>query len=155
MIVVADTSPINYLVLIGEIDLLRIIYSTVLIPEAVLSELLADKSPKRVKDWASSPPDWFQIKSIAGSSGEFDGILDIGEGEAIVLATELKAAIVLIDELAGRQVAIERGFRVVGTVGVLLAAKQKNLVDGDLAANKLMQTNFRISQELLSILRAK
>ena len=155
MIVVADTSPVNYLVLIGEIDLLPKIYRSVLVPEAVRDELLAAESPELVRDWVSSPPDWFQVKSIAGSSREFYGVLDAGEGEAITLATEQRAAIVLIDELAGRRVALERGFRVVGTIGVLLAAKQKNLVDADLAADKLLQTNFRISRELLLLLRIK
>ena len=58
MIVVADTTPINYLILIQEIDLLPKLYGEVAIPHAVLHELLASRSPKPVRMWVENRPGW-------------------------------------------------------------------------------------------------
>jgi len=58
MIVVADTSPINYLVLIGHIEILPKIYGEVLVPQAVIDELQDRDAPTEVRDWLSAPPKW-------------------------------------------------------------------------------------------------
>lgn len=55
MIVIADTSPLNYLVLIGEAEMLRRLYGRVVIPEAVLRELQNRKAPAKVADWIAHP----------------------------------------------------------------------------------------------------
>ncbi|HEV2914897.1 MAG TPA: hypothetical protein VGX92_16595, partial [Pyrinomonadaceae bacterium] len=65
MIVVADTSPINYLVLIGEIDSLPALYESVVIPEAVFNELQADETPEMVRAWAIKPPDWLTMSPVS------------------------------------------------------------------------------------------
>ena len=64
MLVISDTSPICYLVLIGEIDLLHQIYTQVLIPQVVQEELLNEKSPIEVQNWINNPPHWLIIKNI-------------------------------------------------------------------------------------------
>ena len=56
MIVVADTSPLNYLVLLGHIEILAKIYAEVLIPQTVLDELQDSEAPAEVRAWASTPP---------------------------------------------------------------------------------------------------
>jgi predicted nucleic acid-binding protein len=61
MFVVADTSPINYLVLIGQIDLLPRLYTRILIPAAVLAELNHRLAPKPVQEWASNAPGWLEV----------------------------------------------------------------------------------------------
>ena len=117
MVVVADTSPINYLVLIGQIDLLTRLYTRILIPPAVLAELKHPLAPKPVRDWACDTPKWLEVLSPKDSLTLAQ--LDLGETEAIALATEMHAEVLLIDEQAGRQEAVRRGLRVAGTLSVM------------------------------------
>jgi predicted nucleic acid-binding protein len=60
-VVISDTSPINYLVLISEIGLLPALYGKVLIPDTVLAELLDAGSPPTVLAWATILPDWVEV----------------------------------------------------------------------------------------------
>ena len=64
MIVVADTSPLNYLVLLGHIDILAKIYAEVLVPRSVLDELHDSDAPAEVRAWVSAPPVWLQISTL-------------------------------------------------------------------------------------------
>ena len=148
MIVVADTSPINYLVLIGQIDLLARLYARILIPPAVLAELKHPVAPKAVRDWASDTPEWVEVLSPKNSLNLAQ--LDPGESEAIALATEMHAEVLLIDERAGRREAVRRGLRVAGTLSVLDEADQAGLVSFDQAVAQLRKTSFRVSQAVLS-----
>lgn len=153
MVVVADTSPINYLVLIAQIDLLRQLYARILIPPAVLAELKHPVAPKSVRDWAHNAPSWVEILSPKSSLILVQ--LDPGESEAIALATEVHAEVVLIDEQAGRQEALRRGLKVAGTLSVLDEADQAGLVVFDNAIAELRKTSFRVSQAVLSEIREK
>ena len=96
MVVVADTSPINYLVLIGQIDLLTRLYTRILIPPAVLAELKHPLAPKPVRDWACDTPKWLEVLSPKDSLTLAQ--LDLGEAETITLATEMHAEVLLMDE---------------------------------------------------------
>jgi len=153
MVVVADTSPINYLVLIGQIDLLKQLYARILIPPAVLAELNHALAPKPVRDWADIPPVWVEV--LSPKSSLILAQLDLGESEAIALATEVDAEVVLIDEHAGRQEAISRGLKVAGTLSVLDEADQAGLIIFDNAITELRRTSFRVSQAVLSEIREK
>lgn len=153
MVVVADTSPINYLVLIAQIDLLARLYTRILIPPAVLAELKHSLAPKPVRDWADNPPRWLEV--LSPKSVLILPKLDLGETEAIALATEVHADVVLIDEQAGRQEALRRGLRVAGTLSVLDEADQAGLVIFDDAVAELRKTSFRVSQAVLSEIRQK
>jgi predicted nucleic acid-binding protein len=148
MIVVADTSPINYLVLIGQIDLLARLYARILIPPAVLAELKHPVAPKAVRGWASDTPEWLEVLSPKNSLNLAQ--LDPGESEAIALATEMHAEVLLIDERAGRREAVRRGLRVAGTLSVLDEADEAGLVSFDQAVAQLRITSFRVSQAVLS-----
>ena len=64
MIVVADTSPLSYLVLLGHIDILANIYAEVLVPQTVLAELQDSDAPAEVRAWVSAPPVWLQISTL-------------------------------------------------------------------------------------------
>jgi predicted nucleic acid-binding protein len=66
MLIVADTSPLNYLVLIGRVELLRELYGRVTIPEAVLTELQGEKAPDAVKQWIASRPEWLEVRTLSG-----------------------------------------------------------------------------------------
>lgn len=86
MIVVCDTSPICYLLLIGEIQLLPQLYGKVLIPQVIQNELADERSPNVVKAWISQPPEWLVIQTVdVVSDGDLDN-LDSGERNAIMLA---------------------------------------------------------------------
>jgi predicted nucleic acid-binding protein len=153
MVVVPDTSPINYLVLIAQIDLLAGLYNRILIPPAVLAELKHPLAPKPVRDWANNAPQWLEVHSPKSSL--ILPKLDLGETEAIALATEVHADLVLIDEQEGRQEAVLRGLKVAGTLSVLDEADQAGLVIFDDAVAELRKTSFRVSQAVLSEIRQK
>jgi predicted nucleic acid-binding protein len=81
--------------------------------------------------------------------------LDPGESEAIALATEVHADVLLIDEQEGRQEAVRRGLKVAGTLSVLDEAGQAGLVNFDEVAAELQKTTFRVSQAVLAEIRKK
>ncbi len=150
MIVVADSSPLNYLLLIGEENLLRALYGAVTIPAAVHREITAPGAPGRVREWATALPAWVTVKSVAVPPSSDLADLDEGEAEAIALADALKPDVVLvIDERKGRQEAIRRGIRITGVLGVLNDAARGGLVDLSAALERLGKTNFRAAPALL------
>lgn len=153
MVVVADTSPINYLILIGQIDLLARLYTRILIPPAVLAELKHPLAPQPVRNWADNAPLWLEV--LSPRSSLILPKLDLGETEAIALATEVNAEVVLIDEQAGRQEALRRGLKVAGTLSVLDEAGEAGLVIFDDAVAELRKTSFRVSQAVLSEIARK
>jgi predicted nucleic acid-binding protein len=147
MFVVADTSPINYLVLIRESELLPQLYTRVLIPPAVVQELKHPAAPKSVRAWADDPPGW--LEALSSKSSLTLAQLDLEESEAIALAIEMHVELLLIDEEAGRQEAARRGLKVAGTLAVLDEADANGLVDFDEAVARLRQTGFRVSPVVL------
>jgi predicted nucleic acid-binding protein len=120
MIAVSDTSPICYLILIGEIDILPKLYSQVLVPPAVIAELLHEDAPGAVRSWAVDLPSW--ISARQNPVGVTVGMekLQAGEQAAILLAESTAAEMILLDEKSARRVAADRGLRITGTLGVLI-----------------------------------
>jgi len=149
MIAVSDTSPLCYLILIGEADLLPGLFGRVVLPRIVLDELLHEDAPRTVREWAANLPSWIEVQENPVTPPEPIAKSQAGEQAAILLAEALKAQIVLIDEKAGRRVAADRGLRVTGTLGVLGEAATCGLVDLTNAMERLRGTNFRYSPALL------
>lgn len=89
MIVVCDTSPLNYLVLIGHIDLLPVVLREVVVPPAVLGEMQDRGAASRVREWASRPPGWVSVRGPRVVDASI--ALGIGERSALSLAIELVA----------------------------------------------------------------
>jgi predicted nucleic acid-binding protein len=147
MIVISDTPPINYLVLIGQVDLLPKLFRRILIPPGVLSELKQPGSPGPVQVWMSSIPAWLEVRAPSGLDPDIR--LRRGEVEAISLACELHAAEVLVDDMEARKAAVARGLRVAGTLLVLDRAAQQELVYLPEALERLLQTNFRVPAALI------
>ena len=149
MIVVSDTSPLNYLVLIGQESVLQVLYGRVLIPSVVRDELLAIDTPTVVREWITAPPPWIEIRDVAADRLKLIPGLDAGELAAMDLAVSVHADLVLIDDLKGRQEAIRRGLKVTGLIGVLMAAAVERRLDIRAVFAKLRSsTSFRFSQEL-------
>ncbi|MEX0271914.1 DUF3368 domain-containing protein [Leptolyngbyaceae cyanobacterium UHCC 1019] len=129
MIVVSDTSPISNLAAIGQLIILQQLYSEVIIPTAVYQELL-DSGAEDPAVLAIQTLDWIQVCSVTNAVllQSLQASLDAGEAEAIVLAVELAADRLLMDERRGRQQALQAGLKVTGLLGVLLAAKQQRVI---------------------------
>lgn len=150
MIVIADTGPINYLILIGEIDLLPALYGQVLIPPSVSEELGRKRAPDAVRLWIAGPPVWLEVRTPIRSGDPFLTHLDAGERDAILLAEELHADQLIIDESRGRREARRRQLPFTGTLGILQAGAKQGLLDLKSAVNRLQQTSFHISQDVLN-----
>ena len=91
MIVVADTSPLNYLVLINEIEILPLLYGVVLVPQSVYEELASPLAPKDVREWISHRGTWLEIRTPGILADSSLAGLDRGETDAIRLAQEHQA----------------------------------------------------------------
>ncbi len=129
MIVVSNTSPIFYLSTIGQLDLLRQLYGEIIIPTAVFNEITnvgnTDASAAIVPTI-----NWIQTRPVSDQAfiNALSVELDPGEAEAIALAVELKADRLLIDERLGRAAAMRSALQVTGVLGILIAAKRRNLI---------------------------
>lgn len=150
MIVVADTTPLRYLVVIEREHLLPALYGRVLIPPAVASELYQENTPGVVRTWLAARPGWLEIRQPTRALPEID--LDLGEKEAIALAEEVDADLLLFYEWDARREARRRHLRVVGTLRVLADGTSRGLTDLEQSFDRLRQTNFRVNSELLESL---
>jgi predicted nucleic acid-binding protein len=101
MIVIADTSPLNYLVSIGAVDVLQSLYKRVTVPEAVVRELRDMKAPAAVLTWIDQPPAWLEVQPDPPSDPTLC-FLDAGEKAALTLAQLLNADELLNEERTGR-----------------------------------------------------
>jgi predicted nucleic acid-binding protein len=147
MIVIADTGPLNYLVLIGSVEVLKPLYTRVIVPEAVVKELRVAGAPAAVRTWIARPPAWLEVQPDSPPDPTL-GFLDPGEAAALTLAQLLNADELLIDDWAGRAEAARRSLRVTTTLGVLADAHQAGLADFELAITRLRSTNFRLDPDL-------
>jgi len=146
-VVVSDTSPRHYLILCGAETVLAKLFDQVFLPPAVFRELRQPNTPQPIREWAQSLPSWARVQ--APYTLDLSLSVDAGELEAICLAREIKASALLIDDLAGRNAAVQCGVAVIGTVGLLEAAASRGLLDLPQAMDRLRQTNARIHPDLI------
>lgn len=149
-VVVSDTSPLRALEHLGQLHWLNEFFDQVFLPPAVAVELRQPPVAFKPLDLSTWP--YLQVRAPQSATrvAELRSMLDAGEAEAIALAEELRADVVLIDELAGREVARQGGFTVVGTLGILLEAKQRGVCPAVRPLLDCLQTelNFFVSSEL-------
>lgn len=149
MIVVADTSPLNYLIQVECEALLPKLYGRILIPPGVVEELDRAGAPAAVRAWLAALPEWVETSPLRLPPSPSLAFLDLGEREAIQLAEEQNAGLLLIDERKGRLEAKRRGLDTTGTLGVLLDAGDQGLIDPEPAYRRLLRkTTFRSSPAL-------
>jgi predicted nucleic acid-binding protein len=153
VIIISDTSVITNLAAIEQLHLLPQLYNQVIIPEAVYRELTEIELPVPGTIEIKNAP-WVEIRQVVNRSIvqqlREQARLDIGESEAISLALELKADLLLIDERRGRMEANRLGLRITGLLGLLIEAKQRDLI---IAVKPLIDTlittsAFRVSSAL-------
>jgi predicted nucleic acid-binding protein len=149
VIVVADALPLRSLVAIGESEILHLLFGEVVIPTAVAAELEGPGAPAAHSEWISRRPDWLRQRAVSAGDGPDLGHLDAAEREVIRLALELRADLVLLDDLVARRAAEGLGLNTVGLLGVLDAASRRALVDLPAAVERLQETSFRASPRLL------
>lgn len=151
MIVISDTSPIVNLAAVGQLELLRQLYSKIVIPQAVRHEIVVVGAgqPGAIEVEAS---DWIQTHQVTNrtmvSSLQLE--VDDGEAEAIALAAELKADLLLLDERRGRIVVSRLGLKFIGLLGVLIEAKYRGLVPAirPILDDLIGKAGFWITREL-------
>lgn len=162
MIVVSNSSPLIALAKIGEFNLLHSLYEELLIPDAVRAEVTrVDLNSEAIElnrpgIEEVSGATWIRTVNVSNLAAIqlLRGRLDAGESEAIVLALELKADLLLIDEARGRRVAQSQGINTSVTVGTLVAAKTQGLIlELTPLLNALLASGFRMSQELYQTAR--
>jgi predicted nucleic acid-binding protein len=125
------------------------LYKRIIVPPAVLAELAHPETPSVISRWLSHLPEWIEVLRTASQVDPSLALLDPGEREAIQLAQEHHAALLLIDERRGRMEARRRGLATTGTLGVLLAAHQRGLFNAEVMYRQLVTTtNFRSTLEL-------
>lgn len=154
MIVVSDTSPLNYLVLIDLQHILPELFERILIPVAVRDELQSAGAPEAIARFMAAAPAWLEIRQVSDVDPKLQH-LDRGEREAITLAASLSVGSVLIDERKGRLAARECGLAVSRTLGVLDLAARRGLVTLSEALRRLEGTTFRVSPRLIGLIKAR
>ncbi|HEX7377062.1 MAG TPA: DUF3368 domain-containing protein [Pirellulales bacterium] len=150
VVVISDASPVRALNHLGLLTLCRDLYGTVIVPEAVQEELRRPTTTCcaiELSDYS-----WFEIRRPSADSRDL-GVpseLDAGETQAIALAMELHADLILIDERKAASAARGLGLTAMGVLGVLLEAKRKNLLDLALpCVDRLVsELNFFVSPAL-------
>ncbi|KOP24778.1 nucleic acid-binding protein [Hapalosiphon sp. MRB220] len=150
MIIISDTSAITNLAAINHLHLLPKLYNQVKIPEAVYRELTDVESPVPGTVEVQSAS-WIEVKQVVNHDTverlRREVRLDPGESEAIALALELDADLLLIDERRGRAEADRLGLRIIGLLGILVEAKRQNLI---VAVKPLMDALIATSEFRLS-----
>ncbi len=147
-VVVSDTTPLHYLILLGRETILQELYGRVFIPPAVLQELCHAAAPVKISNWATHPPAWVTVATPGSVSGRFDG-LDFGEQQALALAQEIHADLVLLDDKVARRVALRELMHVKGTLGVVAAAANANLLDFVQTVEELQRTTMHLDQDMV------
>lgn len=126
--VISNTTPIISLLKIDKLDIIKDLYGEIFIPNEVFNEIEAGKNKEFYKDL--SEIEWIKIEEIKNKNSLSYFIdLDKGEAEAIILATEKEADLIIIDESLGRFYAKHSGLKVTGTIGMLLKAKNLGFIN--------------------------
>jgi len=149
-VVVADATPLHYLILVDAAEILPRLFGAIHIPTEVHNELTHSATPATVKGWMLRKPEWLTIHpSLGRGEDESLEVLDAGERAAIMLARVVRADLLVMDERAGAAMARSKGFAVTGTLGVLDLASRAGLISLREVFPRLQGTNFRYAPSLL------
>lgn len=150
MIIVSDTTPISELAKVNHLNLLPKLFGKVVIPQGVFDELQVGEHPaaKLVQNLS-----WLEVVTVDNQQLvrelQQSFKLDLRESEAIALAEEISASGLLIDERAARKVAMAQKLPLIGTVGILLLAKRRGLLDSVKdVLDEMQEQGMRISDRL-------
>ena len=155
MLVVCDTTPLNYLIQIDLVGLIPRLFTEACIPQAVFRELLHPAAPASVRQWALNLPGWVSVRD-AGVITDPE-LLDLhpGESEAITVAISLQAHFLLTDDYKARVACRNRGLATLTTLLILDAAANRDWISFEDAMERLLKTNFRVDPFTIELLREK
>ena len=139
-IIISDTSCLIALTNIGLLHILKDLYGEILVTSEVYEE------------FGGILPDWVIILDVKDKvkQADIESRLDKGESSSIALAIEIPDSILIIDEIKGRNIAKSFNIKIIGTVGVLLLASDKGLIEDVISVIlKLVNKGFRLSDKLL------
>lgn len=151
--IVVDSSPLHYLLLIGAIEALPALFGRVAVTDAVFSELTHHAAPGDVRTWMYERPDWLVLHQSPPLRPQLD--LGAGESESIALALKQPERSVLLDDRKAARIARQAGLTVTGTLGVLLLAAENRILEPGPAIDRLGSTSFRTTPQLLNVARER
>jgi predicted nucleic acid-binding protein len=156
MIVIADNSPLSALAEIGEVELLKRLYGRIVIPESVAIEAAHSRAPVALREWIATRPMWLELVSDPGDLLPETATLGAGEAAAISLAwNHRSSALLILDDLAARRLAVAMGLQITGVGGILVAAARLGFLDFEETLEKLQQTSFRLGDSIVEELRRR
>jgi predicted nucleic acid-binding protein len=155
IVVIADTSPLNYLIQIDCVHVLPALFERVFVPSIVVEELRHPRAVPGVRAWITDMPSWLVVEQLTETADPRLARLDPGERQAIQLAHLERADLLLMDERLGVRIAREQGLAVTGTLGVLLQASRRGLVEIEQALADLDATDFRCSRRVMEDVRRR
>ena len=148
--VIVNSTPVIGLANIGKLDVLRQMYGTITIPQAVFDEI---KSPS-VQRQVNANRDWIRVEQINDASQKqmYRAKLHAGEVEVMILAQEKKADLVILDDNAAKKTAKFLGLRVIGTLGILVLAKKRGYIkEVSPILDALKRDGFFVSDDLCDL----
>ncbi len=152
MIVVSNTTPLIGLASIGRFELLRKLFGEIYIPRAVYEEAVVFGRERGGAKKEVSTATWVKVKEVKDRLAVEVLLdeLDLGEAETIVLAREMNADWVLMDEKKGRRKLDQLGLQKIGTIGLLLKAKELGYIQAlRPELERLREHGFSISQRVI------
>lgn len=154
--VVVNSTPIIALSKCGKLDLLRTLFGEIIIPEAVYTEVCTKEDT--VSQDVKSSGSWIHIQTIANNEDKkmYKSRLHDGEVEVMILAQEIKADLVLIDDYAARSTAKYLKLPLGGTLGTLIVAKKRGLIASvSDVIDDMERNNIYYSEDLKRIIKRK
>lgn len=155
MIVIADTSPVNYAVMLGIADVLFQLYGRIVVPAAVYAELTGSGAPINLQLWVEDHHDQIEVRESNPPDDPGLNSLHAGEAQAIFLAQQTPNSLLIIDEREGRAEARRRGIAVTGLLGVIRDGAIRGYLDFDATLKRLKETDFRLSDQIEAIVRGQ
>ncbi len=155
MQVITNNTPLRYLVFLQYETILRELFTHLLVPQAVVEELQQPKTPARVRTWMAAPPAWVEICQPVSQPDAVLQRLGAGERATLLLAQELQADLVLLDDREAHAEATRRGLTTIGTLRILEMAAQRHFLDLPTALTALAATTFYLDALLVRDLLAR
>jgi predicted nucleic acid-binding protein len=144
-LIIPDTACLIGLTNIGQLDLLRRLYPSVII------------TPEIAGEYRNPLPEWIIVQTVSDFKKTilFNTFIDLGESSAIALAMEVRSALLIIDDRRARQFALSLGLEITGTLGLLIRAYENNVLpDIDSIISSLRKINFRIPANTEELIKA-
>lgn len=151
--IISNASPLIALSNIGQLELLKKLFQKIIIPKAVYQEVVDEgKDRSGTAEVKKAVNKWIEVKEVKNSDEvkTLRALLDYGEAEVVVLAQEIKADLLILDNREPRVFAKHLGFNLIGTIGVLMLAYEKEFLKNPIEKIfELREKGFYISDRLL------